>query len=165
VAVKVNPMDIQKHVFGKGWRGFDRDEVRTYLNYLAEEFAVLQRERDSLDQEVQTFHALIEDYRNREGILKNTLLTAQRLTEELKENARKQAEVVVHEAELRADRLLELAQNRAHEVESSILDLRAHRQALRADIRSLVDRITHLLALQEEAENEDNVRFLRRLEA
>jgi cell division initiation protein len=163
--VKVNPMDIQKHIFGKAWRGFDRDEVRTYLNYLAEEFAVLQRERDSLDQEVQTFHALVEDYRNRESILKNTLLTAQRLTEELKENARKQAEAVVHEAEIKADRLLELAQNRAHEVESSIVDLRAHRQALRSDIRSLVDRITHLLALQEEAENEDNVRFLRRLEA
>jgi cell division initiation protein len=163
--VKVNPMDIQKQTFGKRWRGFDRDEVRTYLNYLAEEYALLQRERDSLAQEVQTFHALLEDYRSRETILKNTLLTTQRLTEEMKENARKQAEAVVHEAEIKADRLLELARNRAHEVETSILDLRSHRQALRADIRTIVDRITHLLAFQEEAEAEDNLSFLRRHEA
>jgi len=163
--VKVNPMDIQKQIFGKRWRGFDRDEVRTYLNYLAEEFALLQREHDSLSQEVQTFHALVDDYRSRETILKNTLLTTQRLTEEMKENARKQAEAVVHEAEIKADRLLELARDRAHEVETSILDLRSHRQALRADIRTIVDRITHLLALQEEAEAEDTLSFLRRHEA
>jgi cell division initiation protein len=163
--VKVNPMDIQKQIFGKRWRGFDRDEVRTYLNYVAEEFALLQRERDSLSQEVQTFHALVDDYRSRETILKNTLLTTQRLTEEMKENARKQADAVVHEAEIKADRLLELARDRAHEVETSILDLRSHRQALRADIRTIVDRITHLLALQEEAEAEDNLSFLRRHEA
>ena len=163
--MKVNPMDIQKQTFGKRWRGFDRDEVRTYLNYLAEEYALLQRERDSLSQEVQTFHALVDDYRSRETILKNTLLTTQRLTEEMKENARKQAEAVEHEAEIKADRLLELARNRAHEVETSILDLRSHRQALRADIRTIVDRVTHLLALQEEAEAEDNLSFLRRHEA
>lgn len=163
--MKVNPMDIQKQIFGKRWRGFDRDEVRTYLNYVAEEFALLQRERDSLSQEVQTFHALIDDYRSRETILKNTLLTTQRLTEEMKENARKQADAVVHEAEIKAERLIDLARDRAHEVETSILDLRSNRQALRADIRTIVDRITHLLALQEEAEAEDNLSFLRRHEA
>jgi cell division initiation protein len=162
--MKTNPMDIQRQVFGRRLRGFDRDEVRTYLNFVAEEVASLQRERDSLEQEVQSLRAVVDDYRSREAILKNTLLTAQRLTEELKENARKQAEAVVQEAELKADRLLEMAQSRAHEVERAIVDLRAHRQALRSDIRSLVDRITHMLALQEEAEAEDNVRFLRRRE-
>jgi cell division initiation protein len=162
--MKTNPMDIQRQVFGKRFRGFDKDEVRTYLNFVAEEVAALQRDRDSLEQELQSLRAVVDDYRSREAILKNTLLTAQRLTEELKENARKQSEAIVHEAEIKADRLLEMAQSRSHDVERSIVDLRAHRQALRSDIRALVDRITHLLALQEEAEAEDNVRFLRRRE-
>jgi cell division initiation protein len=162
--MKVSPMDIQKQHFGRTLRGFDRDEVRTYLNYVAEEVASIQRERDSLDQEVQSLRALVDDFRNREAILKNTLITAQRLTEELKENARKQSEAIVHEAELQADRLLEMAQRRAHEVETSIIDLRAHRQALRSDIRALVERISQLLALQEEAEKEDNLHFLLRRE-
>jgi len=158
-------MDIQKQIFGKRWRGYDRDEVRTYLNYLAEEFALLQRERDSLTQEVQTFHALVDDYRSRETILKNTLLTTQRLTEEMKESARKQAEAVVHEAEIRAERLIDLARDRAHEVETSIHDLKSHRQGLRTDIHGLIERITHVLALQEVADAEDNLSFLRRHEA
>jgi cell division initiation protein len=160
--MKVNTMDIQKQVFGRRFRGYDRDEVRTYLNYVAEEVATLQRERDNLDQEVLSLRAQVEDYRSREAILKNTLLTAQRLADELKDLARKQADVVVREAEMRADRLLELAQTRAHEVETSIMDLRAHRQALRADIRALVERITHVLSSEEQAEADDNLRFMTR---
>ena len=117
-----------------------------------------------MDQEVQTLRAIVEEHRQREGILKNTLLTAQRLSEELKDNARKQGESVVKEAELQADRLLEMAQNRAHEVERGILDLRSHRSSLRTDIRALVIRLTHILDLQEEAEVEDNLRFLKRRE-
>lgn len=160
--MKISPMDIQRQSFGTRFRGLDVDEVRTYLNLVAEELAALQMERDRLDQEVQTLRLMVEEHRHRETILKNTLLTAQRVSEEIKEAARKQAENVVREAELQADKLLELAQGRAHEVERGILDLRAHRAAIRTDIRGLLTRLTHILDLQEEAEVEDNLRFLKR---
>lgn len=162
--MKISPMDIQRQTFGRRLRGYDAEEVRAYLNIVAEEVAALQGERDGLDQEVQTLRSLLEEHRQREAILKNTLLTAQRVSEEIKENARKQAQNVVKEAELQADRLLELAQSRTHEVERGIVDLRAQRAALRSDIRALITRLTHLLDLQEEAEAEDNLRFLRRRE-
>jgi cell division initiation protein len=162
--MKISPMDIQRQEFGQQWRGYDRDEVRTYLNIVAEEVAALQRERDSLDQQVQNMQGLLDEHRQREAILKNTLLTAQRVSDEIKEVARKQSENVVKEAEMQADRLLELAQTRAHEVERGILDLRAHRTSLRTDIRAFITRLTHLLDLQEEAELEDNLRFLKRRE-
>ena len=128
--MKISPMDIQRQAFGRQLRGFNREDVRTYLNLVAEEVAALQRERDALAQEVQGLRGLIDEHRERETILKNTLLTAQRLSEEIRDNARKQGESVVKEAEMQADRLLELAQNRAHDVERGILDLRGHRSAL-----------------------------------
>lgn len=162
--MKISPMDIQRQTFGRRFRGFDREEVRAYLALVAEEVAALQRERDTFAQQLQQLESLIDEHREREVILKNTLLTAQRVSEDIRENARKQSESVVKEAELQADRLLELAQSRAHEVERSILDLRAHRGALRTDIRALITRLTHLLDLQEEAELEDNLRFLKRRE-
>ena len=162
--MKISPMDIQRQTFGSRWRGYDDAEVRTYLNIVAEEVAALQRERDGLDQEVQSLRALVDEHRQRETILKNTLLTAQRLSEEIREAARKQSESVVKEAELQADRLLELAQSRAQEVERGILDLRGHRSSLRTDVRALITRLTHILDLQEEAEVEDNLRFLKRRE-
>jgi cell division initiation protein len=162
--MKISPMDIQRQEFARVMRGYDREEVRTYLNIVAEEVAALQRERDSLDQQVGNMQGLLDEHRQREAILKNTLLTAQRVSEEIREVARKQSENVVKEAEMQADRLLELAQTRAHEVERGILDLRGQRSALRTDIRALVNRLTHLLDLQEEAELEDNLRFLKRRE-
>ena len=162
--MKISPMDIQRQEFARVLRGYDREEVRTYLNIVAEEVAALQRERDSFDQQVQNMQGLLDEHRQREVILKNTLLTAQRVSEEIREVARKQSESVVKEAEMQADRLLELAQGRAHEVERGILELRAQRTALRTDIRSVLTRLTHLLDLQEEAELEDNLRFLKRRE-
>jgi cell division initiation protein len=157
-------MDIQRQEFARVVRGYDREEVRTYLNIVAEEVAALQRERDSLDQQVQNMQGLLDEHRQRETILKNTLLTAQRVSEEIREVARKQSENVVKEAEMQADKLLELAQARAHEVERGILDLRGQRTALRTDVRALINRLSHLLDLQEEAELEDNLRFLKRRE-
>jgi cell division initiation protein len=162
--MKISPMDIQRQTFGQRFRGLDPDEVRAYLNIVAEEVASLQMERDRLDQELGSLRSLIDEHRQRETILKNTLLTAQKVSEDIRENARKASETVVREAEMQADRLVELAQSRAHEVERSILDLRSHRTGIRTDVRALITRLSHLLDLQEEAELEDNLRFLRRRE-
>jgi cell division initiation protein len=162
--MKISPMDIQRQTFGKKVRGLDPEEVRAYLNIVAEEVATLQVERDRLHHEVEEVKSLLEEHRQRETILKNTLLMAQRVSEEVKENARKQADSVIKEAEIQADRLVELAQNRAHEVERGILDLRAHRTALRTDVRALITRLTQILDMQEEHEVEDNLRFLKRRE-
>lgn len=162
--MKVNPMDIQRQVFSRKLRGFDVDEVRTYLLLVAEEVAELQKDHDALEQEVQTLRGLVEEHRQREVILKNTLLTAQRVSEEIRENARRQAEGAVREAEVQADRLLELARGRALEVERAIVDLRAERAGLRTDIRALLERLAKVLDLNEEAEKGDNLRFLGRRE-
>jgi cell division initiation protein len=160
--MRITPMDIQRQDFRRAFRGFDASEVRAYLGLLAEDVAALQAERDALEQEAQNLRSLLDEHRQREAILKNTLLTAQRVSEEIRDNARKQAEMVVKEAEMQADRLLELAQSRAGDVERAILDLRAHRSALVTDIRALLDRLGDLIDLQEEAQRDDNLRFLRR---
>ena len=162
--MKISPMDIQRQTFARKFRGFEPEEVRTYLALVAEEVAALQRDRDSLEQKVQSLQYVVDEARDREAILKNTLLTAQKASEEIRENARREAESQVKEAELQADRLVELAQSRAHDVERGILDLRVHRAGLRTDIRAFITRLTHLLDLQEEAEVEDNLRFLKRRE-
>jgi cell division initiation protein len=162
--MKITPMDVQRQAFSRRFRGLDPDEVRGYLTMVAEELAAVERERSGLEQQVKHMEGLLEDHRQREGILKSTLLTAQKASDDIREAANRQAEAAVKEAELQADKLLELAQGRAHEVESGILDLRALRTALRTDIRAFVTRLTSILDLQEEAELEDNLRFLKRRE-
>ncbi len=162
--MKISPMDIQRQGFARRFRGLDPDEVRSYLHIVAEEVAALQRERDLFDAQLKDAHVLIDEHKERETILKNTLLTAQKVSEDIREAARKHAEGTLKEAELQADRLVELAQSRAHEVERGILDLRMHRGGLRTDIRAFIQRLTTILDLQEENELEDNLRFLKRRE-
>jgi cell division initiation protein len=162
--MKISPMDVQRQTFGSRFRGFDQDEVRAFLSVLAEEMAALQRDKDEVEQQLRHLEQIVAEHRERETILKNTLLTAQKAAEDIRENARKEAEVLVKQAELQADRLLELAQGRAHDVERGILDLRTQRTALLTDVRALLTRLTHVLDLQEEAELEDNLRFLKRRE-
>ncbi len=137
--------------------------MRTYLNLVAEEVAALQRERDALDQEVSRPARLIEEHRQRETILKNTLLTAQRVSEEIKENARKQAEAWSRKRRCRPTGCSSWPRPRPRG-RARILDLRAQRSALRTDIRALITRLSQILDLQEEAELEDNLRFLKRRE-
>ena len=162
--MKITPMDVQRQAFSRRFRGLDPDEVRNYLTLVAEELAAVQRERAELEQQVKHMESLLEEHRQREGILKSTLLTAQKASDDIREGARRQSEARVKEAELQADKLLELAQRRAHEMEGSILELRSQRTALRTDIRAFITRLASLLDLQEEAELEDNLRFLNRRE-
>jgi len=162
--MKISPMEIQRQTFSKRLRGYDAEEVRTYLNLVAEELQQFQREQAALQQEAQFLRSIVDEHRQREEILKNTLLTAQRLSEEIKETARKQGEMTVKEAELQADKLVELAQGRAKSIERETIDLRAMRQMLRSDVRALLERIQHILDAQEEAEVDDNLRFMKRRE-
>ncbi len=162
--MKISPMDIQRQTFGRRFRGFDRDEVRTFLATLSEEVAVLQREKDELERQLRQVEQIVTEHREREAILKNTLLTAQKAAEDIRESARREGETIVKQAEIQGDRLLELAQGRAHEVERGIMELRAHRAAVRTDVRALLTRLTTVLDLQEEAELEDNLRFIKRRE-
>jgi cell division initiation protein len=162
--MKLTPSDVQRQSFASRFRGFDPDEVRAFLAAVAEEMAALQREKEEIERQLRHLELIVNEHRERESILKNTLLTAQKASEDIRQSARKEAETIVKQAELQGDRLLELAQGRAHEVERGILELRGHRTALRTDIRALVTRLTHLLDLQEEAEVEDNLRFLKRRE-
>jgi cell division initiation protein len=162
--MKITPMDIQRQTFTSRFRGLDPDEVRGYLTLVAEELAAVERERADLEQQVKHMEGLLDEHRQRESILKSTLLTAQKASDDIREAAQRQAEARVKESELQADKLLELAQGKASDVESSILELRALRSGLRTDIRALITRLTTLLDLQEEAELQDNLRFLKRRE-
>ena len=98
--MKLTPTDIQRQTFGKRFRGFDPDEVRAFLAAVAEEMAALQRERDGTEQQLRHLELIVNEHREREAILKNTLLTAQKVAEDIRESARREADTVVKQAEL-----------------------------------------------------------------
>ncbi|MGH9457796.1 MAG: DivIVA domain-containing protein [Thermoanaerobaculia bacterium] len=148
----LTPLEIQKQTFGRAMRGFDVDEVRGYLHLVAEEIERLLKDVDRLSRENAMLREEIAEQNQREQILKDTLLSAQRVSEELKQVARKEAELIVKDAELLSERIVAQAMDRVGDIERKIQDLKLTRREVRNKIHSALDTFEQMVALDAEQE-------------
>jgi cell division initiation protein len=161
--MKITPIDISGHRFAKRMRGYDPEEVRSFLNLVSGEFEKLIIEGNGLKEELAQIKSSIADYKERERILKETLLTAQKLAEDIKEEARKEASLVIKEAELKGTQLIDQAARKASQIEVVIQNLRAERSAFEERVRGAVETHLRLLELhRKEEEVEDRLRFMKK---
>ncbi len=148
----LTPLEIQKQTFIRKLKGYDTDEVRAYLHLVAEEIERLVRDVDRLSRENAMLREDLDDHNQRERILKDTLLSAQKVSEEVKSNARKEAELIVKDAELLSERLVSQAMSRVADLERTIQDLKVERRAARNKLQATLDTIQQLLMLDAEQE-------------
>ncbi|HXV60848.1 MAG TPA: DivIVA domain-containing protein [Vicinamibacteria bacterium] len=162
--MKLTPLDIQRHEFQRRtFRGLDADEVRAFLNGVSEEMGRLRSDNEKLGEEVRRLNVLLGEHHQREEILKNTLVAAQRTSEELKETAKKQSQMLLREAELAADRLVEAAQSRAHDIEKDILELKVQKRQVLNSILGAIANLRNLIQLMSESEaDREKLSFLKR---
>ncbi|MEK8035704.1 MAG: DivIVA domain-containing protein, partial [candidate division NC10 bacterium] len=108
--MRITPMDIRQQQFTvKMFRGFDVQEVDTFLEDVAQDYEALVRENTLLKEQLQVLEDRTRGLEERERVLQQTLVTTQRLTEEMKESARREAALAVREAEVAGEKLLEAA--------------------------------------------------------
>src|SRR5712692_10810960 len=148
----LTPLEIQKQIFARKLKGFDPDEVRAYLQMVAEEIEVLIKDVDRLSRENIMLREDLDDHSQRERILKDTLLSAQRVSEEVKANARKEAELIVKDAELLAERVVSQAMSRVADLERTIQDLKVERRGARNKLQATLDTTQQHLMLGAEQE-------------
>ena len=148
----LTPLEIQKQNFARKLKGYDPDEVRIYLQLVAEEIERLVRDVDRLSRENAMLREDLDDHNQRERILKDTLLSAQKVSEEVKSNARKEAELIVKDAELLSERLVSQAMSRVADLERTIQDLKVERRSARNKLQATIDTIQQLLMLDAEQE-------------
>jgi cell division initiation protein len=162
--MKLTPLDIQRHEFQqRAFRGIDGDEVRAFLNAVSEEMEQMRAENEKLSAEVRRLNVLLSEHQQREEVLKNTLVAAQRTSEELKENAKKQSQMLLKEAELAADRLVEAAQSRAHDIEKDIIELKMQKRQVLNSILAAIANLRNLIQLMGESDAEqEKLSFLKR---
>ncbi|HEX2833082.1 MAG TPA: DivIVA domain-containing protein [Thermoanaerobaculia bacterium] len=151
----LTPLEIQKQTFSRGLKGYNPDDVRAYLHLVAEEIERLLRENDRLTRDLLNLREDLEDHSNRERILKDTLLSAQKVAEDLTANARKEAELIVKDAELLSERLIAQATQRVGDLEKAIQDLKIERRAARNRLQATLDTIQHMVLLDAEEEAND----------
>ena len=159
----LTPLEIQKQTFSRAIKGYHTDDVRAYLHLVAEEIERLLRDVDRLSRENAMLREDLEDHSNRERILKDTLLSAQKVAEDLTANARKEAELIVKDAELLSERVIGQAMQRVGEIERSITDLKIERRAVRNKLQSTLDSVQQMVVLDAEQEaNEEPITALFR---
>ena len=153
--MRITPLDIQQKQFPMKFRGFDVEEVYAFLEVIREEMEDLLRENASLKENVQRVESQIKGHRDMETTLRETLMTAQQMVEDYKTNARKEAELVVKEAELKADTVLKEAQEKVIKIHEDIVDLKGIRRHFKEEIKRLVESHLKMLDFDKEREEEN----------
>ncbi|HTO86781.1 MAG TPA: DivIVA domain-containing protein [Thermoanaerobaculia bacterium] len=160
---RLTPLEIQKHEFSRKWKGFDPVEVETFLNMVAEEMEELARSNSELDARVRQLAEENDEHRERERILKATLLTAQRASEDIRTTAQKDAERIVQEAQEAGERLTHSALQRSAEIEKAIHELKIQRTNFRLQLQKMIELFSQVLEFdREENENDRPLSYLTR---
>jgi cell division initiation protein len=156
--MRIAPLDLRQQRFRMGMRGFDRTEVVAFLTEAADDYEHALREIDRLRQDLLRMESLLSEHRDRETNLRNTLLTAQRLADEVKTAAENEARMIVREAEGRADILMQKAAVRADEIERDITELRLRRRDVEGSLESSIQALYHALEfIRDQDKVEDKV--------
>jgi cell division initiation protein len=144
--MRMTPLDIQSHTFRRSrFKGVDSEEVEGFLRLAAEDYEALLRENESQKERIRQLEDRIQDLAGQEKLLKDTLVNAQAMSEDLQRAAVREAQVLISEAEVRAEKILDASHRAAARINEDIRELHATRTRLAASLRACVE--SHLASI------------------
>jgi len=152
---RLTPLEIQKHEFSKKWKGLDGVEVQTFLADVAEDMEHLARENAEITTRLRALEQENDEHRERERILKQTLLSAQQASEDIRKAARKEAELIVREAQDSAEKLTHSALQRSAEIEKAIHELKVQRANFRLQLQKMIELFQQVHDFDREEDEKD----------
>jgi cell division initiation protein len=146
--------------FGSAMRGFDKVEVTAFLEEASGDYENALRENERLRHQIAALEAALIHFRELEGSLKSTLITAQKVADDMRENAHQEAARIIRDAEGRADLITQKALARVEDVQREIDNLRLKRREVQTNIEACVSTLQHtseFIREQEQRERENRV--------
>lgn len=160
--MKITALDITHRRFARKLRGYDAEEVHAFLADVAEAFEGLTRELQGIQDELVRKEDEVAELRSRDRVLQETLITAQKACEDLRDTARKEADLIIGEAELQAEKIVQGAHARFQRIVDDVGELKRQRIQLAAQLRSVLRAHDKLVEAFGDGEREDRVEFLPR---
>jgi len=160
----VSPLDLRQQRFRKAFRGFDPVEVASFLVAVADDYEQALRETDRLRQDLMRMEAVLAEHREHEKNLQSTLMTAQKVSDDIRANAELEARRIVREAEGRSELLLERTQARLEDIQREIDGLKLKRMDVETSIEANITTLKNTLEFvreQEARERDDKILFHR----
>ena len=147
--MRISPLDIRQQQFTvRTFRGFDSQEVDAFLDDVAEDYEAVLKENALLKEQVAGFEERARGLAERERALQDTLIATQRLGDEMKAAARREAELHTREAELRGEKILEEVRGEEAKLRSEVQALRRTRRQLIEDLRSTLESYYRLMSAE-----------------
>ncbi len=148
--MKWTPVDIRQMTFPVGFRGYAPNEVDAFLENLASELEEVLKENAALRERIEDQGQSIAELKKTEGALTNTLLMAQKAIEEMKRTAQKEGDLIIRQAELRAEEITRSAMKEVSQVQGEIHHLRRQRDFFVEKIRSLMQNLEKTMQWEDE---------------
>jgi cell division initiation protein len=136
--IALTPLDITNKDFPRKLRGYDTDAVDEFLNQVIREFEVLIRENSQLKGQIETLQSKVEQYHQMEDLINRTMVMAQEAAEEVRVNTKREGELILQEARVQAERLIQSTQAKSVRIYEENSDLVHAAQVLRTQVRSLL---------------------------
>lgn len=159
--MKLTPQEILTQQFNIKSKGYDKDEVSGFLGQLAEIMETEILEKDRLRKEIEKLRKSLSKFEKREDVLRDTLIAAQKFSEEIKSNARKESELVVKEAEMKGDEIINSAISRQRDLKEEIRNLKFKRQEIENDLINMLNSLKELIqSYRKDDEEFDKVEYM-----
>jgi len=147
----LTPLDVRRYEFGRALRGYDPERVDQFREQVADELERLTRLNQELEQKARTFHDQLKSFRERDKALNEALVTAQQLRAEIRDQADRESQLVIREAQAQAQSIVADAQNEIRRVEDELAALERFRRNYLAQLRVFVERQLAEIAAAESA--------------
>jgi cell division initiation protein len=148
----LTPLDIQKQEFPHKLRGYDPIAVHHFLTLIAEDLTQRLAEIERLERENRSLRERVGGAESRERQLQDAILRGKKVSDEMISTSQREAQLLVKEAELHADRLMTQAMQRAQEIDNRILELRSRRKELQIKLRGTLELFGQILEADSEEE-------------
>lgn len=136
----LTPLDIRRFDFGSALRGYDKARVDQFRDQVATEVEHLLRQCTELENKAKGFHEQLRAFRERDKALNEALVSAQQLRGEIREQAEREAQLILREARAEGERLVEQSRADLRKVEQEVEGIVKQRRAYLAQLRTMIER-------------------------
>jgi cell division initiation protein len=152
--MSLTPVEIRHVRLGRRPLGYDRDAADQLLEEIASSFEDVWRERADLRDEMERLESELTRQREIEEALRNTLVSAERMADELRARAHQEADLIVAEARLKAREITGSAESERERVQGEIRRLQTVESEVRSDYRAFL--LAALDRLESDTEEHDH---------
>ncbi|MFE5319851.1 DivIVA domain-containing protein [Paenibacillus sp. NPDC056579] len=145
----LTPLDIHNKEFGRSFRGYDEDQVNEFLDQVIKDYEALIRENKDLQNQLATIQERLDHFANIEETLSKTIIIAQEAADEVKSNSKKEAQLIIKEAEKNADRIINESLAKSRKIAVEIEELKKQASIYRTRFRTLLEAQLELLGKED----------------